>query len=76
MPRERDAGEELEPARRTHRTDWMALLSGMLFVALGALVLTGELKDPLGLLVLLVVGLGFSGLVAVVARIARVARGR
>ncbi|MDR8408690.1 hypothetical protein [Nonomuraea sp. 3-1Str] len=71
MPREREPGEEMEPARRTHRTDWMALLSGMLFVALGVLVLTGSLKDPLALVGLVVVGLGFSGLVAVVARVVR-----
>ncbi|GAA2311893.1 hypothetical protein GCM10010149_73320 [Nonomuraea roseoviolacea subsp. roseoviolacea] len=71
MPREREAGEDLEPVRGIHRTDWMALLSGMLFVALGALVLSGGLKDPLALVGLVVVGLGFSGLVAVIARVAR-----
>ncbi|MBN6057030.1 hypothetical protein JYK22_34215 [Nonomuraea sp. RK-328] len=71
MPRERETDDELEPVRSTHRTDWMALLSGMLFVALGALVLSGAMKDPLALVGLVVVGLGLSGLVAVIARVAR-----
>ncbi|MEU0572327.1 hypothetical protein ABZ297_43955 [Nonomuraea sp. NPDC005983] len=49
----------------------MAFLSGALFVVLGILILTGALKDPLVLVALVVVGLGFAGLVAIVARVIR-----
>ncbi|WP_327087595.1 hypothetical protein OIE66_35500 [Nonomuraea sp. NBC_01738] len=62
---------DLERARSVHRTDWMALLSGGLFVVLGILLLTGSITDPLVLASVTVVGLGFAGLVAVVARVAR-----
>ncbi|WP_246608972.1 hypothetical protein [Nonomuraea rhizosphaerae] len=62
---------EMDKPRALHRTDWMALLSGTLFVVLGILILTGSIKDPLVLVSLVVVGLGFAGLVAVVARVIR-----
>lgn len=62
---------EVERQRRVHRTDWMALLSGTLFVVLGILLLTRSITEPLVLSGLLVVGLGFAGLVAVVARVVR-----
>ncbi|MER6943501.1 hypothetical protein ABT294_05690 [Nonomuraea sp. NPDC000554] len=62
---------EVDRPRSVHRTDWMAFLSGALFVVLGILILTGALKDPLVLVALVVVGLGFAGLVAIVARVIR-----
>lgn len=49
----------------------MALLSGALFVVLGILLTTGSIKDPLVLVSLLVIGLGFAGIVAIVARVIR-----
>ena len=49
----------------------MALLSGALFVVLGILLTAGSIKDPLVLLSLLVIGLGFAGIVAIVARVVR-----
>lgn len=49
----------------------MALLSGSLFVVLGILVLTGSITDSLVLLPVMVVGLAFAGLVAIVARAVR-----
>ncbi|MFG3435759.1 hypothetical protein ACGF0J_00825 [Nonomuraea sp. NPDC047897] len=73
MPREDDGtpGSDLDRPRRAHRTDWMALLSGLLFVVLGILILTRSITDPLVLSGLVVMGLGFAGLVAVVARVVR-----
>lgn len=62
---------DLEAPRRVHRTDWMALLSGLLFVVLGILLMTGAITDWLVLIPLVVVGLGFAGLVAIIARVAR-----
>lgn len=62
---------DLEAPRRVHRTDWMALLSGLLFLVLGILLTTGAITDWLVLLPLVVVGLGFAGLVAIVARAVR-----
>ncbi|MFI9589552.1 hypothetical protein [Nonomuraea sp. NPDC052265] len=57
--------------RRLHRTDWMALLSGTLFVVLGILVVTRELRDALVLIGVTVVGLAFAGVVAIIARVVR-----
>ncbi|MBE1590074.1 hypothetical protein ACFPOI_03520 [Nonomuraea angiospora] len=54
-----------------HRTDWMALLSGVLFVVLGILIVTRAITDPLVLIGVLVLGLAFAGLVAIIARVVR-----
>ncbi|MEU1386425.1 MULTISPECIES: hypothetical protein [unclassified Nonomuraea] len=62
---------DVERVRRLHRTDWMALLSGTLFVVLGILVVTRELRDALVLVGLTVVGLAFAGVVAIIARVVR-----
>ncbi|GAA0926601.1 hypothetical protein [Nonomuraea longicatena] len=62
---------DLDKPRQLHKTDWMALLSGLLFLVLGILLLTDSITDPAVLAALVVLGLGFSGLVAVVARITR-----
>ncbi|MEQ4715104.1 hypothetical protein [Nonomuraea sp. B19D2] len=62
---------EVERARRLHRTDWMALLSGVLFVVLGILIVTGAVTDWLVLIGVLVLGLAFAGLVAIIARVFR-----
>ncbi|MCK2221424.1 hypothetical protein MF672_047615 [Actinomadura sp. ATCC 31491] len=70
MPREMSSREEGRP-RRVHRTDWMALLSGVLFVVLGILVVTRAIADALVLLGVLVLGLAFAGLIAIIARAVR-----
>lgn len=49
----------------------MALLSGLLFLVLGILLTAGAITDWLVLLPFVVVGLGFAGLVAIVARAVR-----
>ncbi|WP_084961675.1 hypothetical protein [Thermoactinospora rubra] len=62
---------DLERPGRLHRTDWMALLSGLLFLTLGVLMLNGRLHDWVVLLSATVAGLGLAGLVAIVARVFR-----
>ncbi|GGP10418.1 hypothetical protein LDL08_27210 [Nonomuraea glycinis] len=62
---------DLDRPRRSHRTDWMALLSGILFIVLGILVLTDSITDPLVMLPVTVVGLGFAGLVAILTKVIR-----
>ncbi|MBB5777154.1 hypothetical protein [Nonomuraea jabiensis] len=62
---------EVDRPRRLHRTDWMALLSGVLFVVLGILIVTRAITDPLVLIGVLVLGLAFAGLVAIIARVVR-----
>ncbi|GII90865.1 hypothetical protein [Sinosporangium siamense] len=57
--------------RQRHRTDWMALLSGLLFIAIGIAVMSGEATDAVVLFPILVVGLGFAGVVAIIARVIR-----
>ncbi|MFD1931448.1 MULTISPECIES: hypothetical protein [Nonomuraea] len=54
--------------RLLHRTDWMALLSGILFLVIGILLVTGVITDFVLLLSLLFGGLGLAGVVAIVAR--------
>ncbi|TMR98097.1 hypothetical protein EJK15_14865 [Nonomuraea basaltis] len=62
---------EVERPRSLHRTDWMALLSGALFVVLGILIVTRAITDPLVLIGVTVLGLAFAGLVAIIARAVR-----
>lgn len=57
--------------RRVHRTDWLALLCGLLFVGIGVRYVTGSSPDPLIMLPALLVGLGFAGFVAIIARVFR-----
>ncbi|MFI0417817.1 hypothetical protein C1I98_28675 [Spongiactinospora gelatinilytica] len=67
-----DALGDQEPRpRRTHRTDWMALLSGLLFLMLGIGFVSGRLTDPFVAVPLLVAGLGLAGFVSVIARVIR-----
>jgi hypothetical protein len=65
---------EFAPGRRPghlHRTDWMALLSGLLFIGIGVGFLTGEITDPVFVLPVLVAGLGLAGFVAIIVRALR-----
>ncbi|GAA5071385.1 Na+/H+ antiporter NhaD/arsenite permease-like protein [Thermocatellispora tengchongensis] len=64
-------GAEVDKPKRTHRTDWMALLSGLLFVVLGIAFVSGDLDDPFVAIPLLLAGLGLAGFVAVIARVIR-----
>lgn len=56
---------------RLHRTDWMALLSGMLFIAVGIIFISRPAVDSLVMLPIILCGLGFAGLVAILARAIR-----
>ena len=62
---------ELERLRRSHRTDWMALLSGLLFIVMGVAFVSGGLTDPVDALLFLLAGLGVAGFVAIIARVIR-----
>ncbi|MBP2704794.1 hypothetical protein JOL79_13320 [Microbispora sp. RL4-1S] len=57
--------------RRRHRTDWMALLSGLLFVGIGVRYLAGPAPDPVIMAPVLVGGLGFAAFVAILAKAIR-----
>lgn len=49
-----------ERPRRLHRTDWMALLTGLLFIAIGIRYLTGSAPDPVVMTPVLLGGLGIA----------------
>ena len=57
--------------RRVHRTDWMALLSGLLFIAAGVVFIIRPSIQPLVMFTVLVSGLGFAGLVSILVRAIR-----
>ncbi|GAA3428212.1 hypothetical protein ACWDTT_08605 [Streptosporangium sandarakinum] len=57
--------------RRAHRTDWMALLSGMIFIAAGVVLIDRPSVEPLIMLPAVLAGLGLAGLVAILARLIR-----
>ncbi|WP_235558423.1 hypothetical protein [Sphaerimonospora mesophila] len=60
-----------ERPRRVHRTDWMALLSGLLFIGIGIRYLTGPAPDPVVMAPVLIGGLGFAAFVAIIVKIVR-----
>ncbi|MEV8633362.1 hypothetical protein AB0395_17045 [Streptosporangium sp. NPDC051023] len=61
---------ETDPAvrGRWHRTDWMALLSGLLFIVSGILFISLPDIEPLVMLPVILGGLGVAGLAAILAR--------
>ncbi|MFF3445347.1 hypothetical protein [Streptosporangium sp. NPDC002721] len=62
---------EVTERRRAHRTDWMALLSGIVFIATGIVFISEPSAPPLVMFMILVSGLGFAGLVAILAKVIR-----
>ena len=64
-------GAERPERRRLHRTDWMALLSGLLFIGIGIVFVNDPSIEPLTMFPILVSGLGLAGLVAILVRAAR-----
>ncbi|MER5422433.1 hypothetical protein [Streptosporangium roseum] len=56
---------------RRHRTDWMALLSGMLFIAVGTVFISRPDIEPAIMIPVVLGGLGFAGLVAILVRAVR-----
>ncbi|WP_067174986.1 hypothetical protein [Microtetraspora niveoalba] len=63
-----------DPERRTrltHPTDWLALLGGLLFIGIGVRYMIGPTPDALMMLLVLIVGLGFSAFVAIIASAVR-----
>jgi hypothetical protein len=53
-----------------HKTDWLSLLSGLLFIGIGIRYLTGP-TDTLVMALILVFGLGFAGFVGIIAKAVR-----
>lgn len=65
---------DMEPRRqrRVHRTDWLSLLCGLLFIGIGLRYLNApDANNNVIMFPVLVVGLGFAGLVAIVAKAIR-----
>ncbi|GIH72086.1 hypothetical protein [Sphaerimonospora thailandensis] len=62
---------KVERLRRVHRTDWMALLSGLLFIGVGIRYLIGPAPDPVIMIPVLIGGLGFAAFVAILAKALR-----
>ena len=58
-------------ARLRHGTDWLALFSGLLFIGIGIRFLGPHRPDPLVIMPILLVGLGFAGFVAIIAKAVR-----
>ncbi|SFI12665.1 hypothetical protein SAMN05216275_101267 [Streptosporangium canum] len=56
---------------RLHRTDWMALLSGVLFIAVGTVLISRPDIEPVIMIPVVLCGLGFAGLVAILVRAVR-----
>ena len=56
---------------RLHRTDWMAMLSGLLFIAVGIVFINQPTVESLVMLPIILCGLGFAGLVAILVRAIR-----
>jgi uncharacterized membrane protein HdeD (DUF308 family) len=70
-PDSRETGTGGEPVRKRrywHRTDWLSLFSGLLFIGIGVRYLVKPAPDPLVMILALVFGLGFAGFFAVIAR--------
>ncbi|MEU8271558.1 hypothetical protein AB0B89_30905 [Sphaerisporangium sp. NPDC049002] len=54
-----------------HRTDWLSLLSGLLFIGIGVRYLAQPAPDTLVMALILVFGLGFAGFVGIIAKAVR-----
>jgi hypothetical protein len=54
-----------------HKTDWLSLLSGLLFIGIGIRYLIRPEPDTLIMGVILVFGLGFAGFVGIIAKALR-----
>ncbi|MFC6080695.1 hypothetical protein [Sphaerisporangium aureirubrum] len=74
-PDAREIGPDGAPVKKErrywHRTDWLSLFSGLLFVGIGVRYLVEPAPDALTMLLSLVFGLGFAGFFAVIARVSR-----
>ncbi|WP_283138609.1 hypothetical protein [Rhizohabitans arisaemae] len=53
------------------RTDWFALLAGLLLIAVGLRYLLGPEPDPFKVLPVFVVCLGFAGFIGILTRYGR-----
>ncbi|GIH27795.1 hypothetical protein Aph01nite_61050 [Acrocarpospora phusangensis] len=60
--------EERPPQGRGHRTDWLALLCGLLFIGFGIRYLIAPDPDPMIMVPILLVGLGFAGFIGIISK--------
>ncbi|MEU8173028.1 hypothetical protein AB0C14_09135 [Microbispora hainanensis] len=60
-----------ERPRRVHRTNWMSLLCGLLFIGMGIRYLSAPEPDAVVMAPVLVGGLGFAAFVAILAKAIR-----
>jgi hypothetical protein len=65
------SGTESPRPRRVHRTDWMALLCGLLFIGIGITYLAAPTADAVVMAPVVVGGLGFAAFVAIIAKAIR-----
>ncbi|MFC4590532.1 hypothetical protein [Sphaerisporangium corydalis] len=54
-----------------HRTDWLSLLAGLLFIGIGIRYLVRPEPDTLIMALVLVFGIGFAGFVGIIAKAVR-----
>ncbi|MBX6169679.1 MAG: hypothetical protein IRY84_18905 [Thermobispora bispora] len=66
-------GPEFRPERprRVHRTNFMSLLCGLLFIGIGIRYMTGPEPDAVIMVPVLIGGLGFAAFVAILAKAIR-----
>ncbi|GAA0996949.1 hypothetical protein GCM10009555_093670 [Acrocarpospora macrocephala] len=60
-----------KPQRRVHRTDWLALLCGLLFIGFGIRYLIPPSPDPVLMVPILLIGLGFAGFIGILSKAIR-----
>ncbi|WP_248966292.1 hypothetical protein [Sphaerisporangium perillae] len=54
-----------------HKTDWLSLLAGLLFIGVGIRYLTPPAPDVMVMAPILIFGLGFAGFVGIIAKATR-----
>ncbi|GAA0387394.1 hypothetical protein Acor_24850 [Acrocarpospora corrugata] len=63
-----EPAERPKKPRQGHRTDWLALLCGLLFIGFGIRYLTPPLPDPVIMVPILLIGLGFAGFIGILSK--------
>ncbi len=53
---------------RRHRTDWLSLLAGLLFIGVGVRYVAGPGPAPEAMIPVLIIGLGLAGFIGVLTK--------
>ncbi|MFC4535077.1 hypothetical protein [Sphaerisporangium dianthi] len=56
---------------RRHRTDWLSLLAGLLFIGIGVRFVTAPMPDMMVMAPILIFGLGLAGFVGIITKAVR-----